>query len=67
VYLEGGQLYRDNGRVFAREDGSDLSPEAVTKTFRRLTTATSLRTMRLNDLRHVAASLMISSGADIAW
>jgi len=66
VYLEGGQLYRDNGRVFAREDGSDLSPEAVTKTFRRLTTATSLRTVRLNDLRHVAASLMISSGADIA-
>jgi len=58
--------YRDNGRVFAREDGSDVSPEAVTKTFRRLATATGLPTMRLHDLRHVAASLMISSGADIA-
>ena len=43
-----------------------MSPEAVTKTFRRLATATGLRTMRLHDLRHVAASLMISSGADIA-
>lgn len=61
-----GAAYRDNGRVFAREDGSDVSPEAVTKTFRRLATATGLRTMRLHDLRHVAASLMISSGADIS-
>ena len=61
-----GAAYQDNNRVFAREDGSDVSPEAVTKTFRRLATATGLRTMRLHDLRHVAASLMISSGADIA-
>ena len=61
-----GTAYQDNGRVFAREDGSDLSPESVTKTFRRLATSTGLRPMRLHDLRHVAASLMISSGADIA-
>src|SRR5665647_1402306 len=26
-----GAAYRDNDRVFAREDGSDVSPEAVTK------------------------------------
>jgi hypothetical protein len=39
-----------------------VSPEAVTKTFGRLATAAGLRTMRLNDLRHVAASLMISWG-----
>lgn len=61
-----GAAYQDSGRVFARADGSDLSPEAVTKTFRRLATSTGLPTMRLHDLRHVAASLMISSGADIA-
>jgi len=35
-----GAAYRDNDRVFAREDGSDVSPEVVTKTFRRLATAT---------------------------
>jgi integrase len=58
--------YRDNDRVFAREDGSDVSPEAVAKTFRFLATATGLRSMRLHDLRPVAASLMNSSGADIA-
>ena len=61
-----GTAYQENGRVFARGDGSDLSPESVTKTFRRLATSTGLRPMRLHDLRHVAASLMISSGADIA-
>jgi integrase len=55
-----GAAYRDNGRVFAREDGSDLSPEAVTKTFRRLATSTGLPTMRLHDLRHVAASLILA-------
>jgi hypothetical protein len=38
-----GAAYRDNGRVFAREDGSDVSPEAVTKTFRRLATPSSWR------------------------
>jgi len=61
-----GAAYQDNGRVFAREDGSDVSPETVTKTFGRLAKAAGLRSMRLHDLRHVAASLMISSGADIA-
>jgi integrase len=60
-----GSTYRDNGRALAREDGSDLSSEAVTKTFRQLATSTGKRTMRLHDLRHVTASLMISSGADI--
>ena len=60
------EAYRDNGRVFAREDGSDLSPEAVSKTFARLARAVRLPPMRLHDLRHVAASLMIATGANMA-
>jgi integrase len=52
--------------VFAREDGSDLHAELVTKTFARLVKSSGLRRVRLNDLRHGAASLMLAGGVDVA-
>ncbi len=61
-----GAAYIDRGRVFAREDGTDLAPEGVTKTFARLVKAAGLRPVRLHDLRHGAASLMIAGGVDLA-
>jgi len=61
-----GSGYRDHDRVFAREDGTDLSPEMVTKTFARLVRRAGLRPQRLHDLRHLQASLMIAAGVDIA-
>jgi len=61
-----GPGYRDDCRVFAREDGSDLVPSSVTKLFGSLTAAAGLRPVRLHDLRHGAASLMISAGVDVA-
>jgi integrase len=64
--LQWGSGYTDSDRVFAREDGTDLSPGQVTKTFTRLSAAAGLRQVRLHDLRHGAASLMLAGGADIA-
>jgi integrase len=64
--LRWGSGYTGSDRVFAREDGSDLSPGQVTKTFTRLSEAAGLRQVRLHDLRHGAASLMLAGGADIA-
>ena len=64
--LAWGAAYIDGGRVFTREDGSDLAPEGVTKTFARLVKAAGLRPVRLHDLRHGAASLMIAGGVDLA-
>jgi integrase len=61
-----GSGYTDNDRVFAREDGNDLSPGQVTKVFNRLITAAGLRPVRLHDLRHGAASLMLAGGVDVA-
>ncbi|WP_222262501.1 tyrosine-type recombinase/integrase [Modestobacter marinus] len=52
--------------MFAREDGSDLVPSDVTKVFTRLLAAAGVRRVRLHDLRHGAASLMLAGGADIA-
>ncbi len=61
-----GPAHRDSGRVFTREDGEDLTPSQVTKVFARLSSAAGLRPIRLHDLRHGAASLMLAGGADIA-
>ena len=53
------------GRVFAREDGSDLTPEQVTKTFARLVKAAGVRPQRLDDLRHLSASFDALAGVPI--
>ncbi|MDE0571879.1 site-specific integrase [Demequina sp. B12] len=56
----------DTGRVFTREDGTDLHPDYVSKTFARLARRAGLRVMRFHDLRHGAASLLLAAGTDIA-
>jgi integrase len=61
-----GSGYTDSDRVFAREEGTDLAPAQVTKTFARLAEAAGLRQIRPHDLRHGAASLMLAGGVDVA-
>jgi integrase len=61
-----GSAYVDHGLVFAREDGNPLPLDVVTKRFRELAVAAGLRPIRLHDLRHGAASMMLASGLDIA-
>jgi len=63
---EYGSAYVDGGLVFAKEGGEPLSPEYVTKTFKRLAVAAGLRPIRLHDLRHGAASLRLAAGVEIA-
>lgn len=63
-----GDAYTDHGLVFCREDGSPLSPGNVTELFHRLTDSvrmpdgSKLRRVRLHDLRHGQASLMLAAG-----
>lgn len=61
-----GEAYTDHGLVFAREDGAPLHPETVTKRFRALALEAGLRPVRLHDLRHGAASLMIAGGVSLS-
>jgi integrase len=61
-----GSAYSDHGLVFAREDGTPMKPETVTKRFKALQAEHSLRAIRLHDLRHGRASLLLASGTDIA-
>jgi integrase len=60
-----GEAYNDEGLVFASEGGGILSPERVTKRFTKLSNAAGVRTIRLHDLRHGAASLMLAAGVPV--
>lgn len=61
-----GPAYEDQGLVFARENGAPLRPEYVTRRFVALSKAAGLRQVRLHDLRHGAASLMLAAGVPMA-
>ncbi len=60
-----GPAWQDTGRVFTNEDGSWLHPGKVTDMFERLVALSGLPPIRLHDLRHVAATLLLAAGADL--
>jgi integrase len=64
--LDWGLGYEDNGLVFAKENGTILRPEWVLKRFHELSAAAELPQVRLHDLRHLAATLMLAAGVPIA-
>jgi integrase len=61
-----GSMYVEHGLVFAREDGLPLAPEQVTRTFAQLVKSAGVRPLRLHDLRHGRASMLLATGVDIA-
>ena len=61
-----GSTWDEHGLVFCREDGSPLSPEIVTRLFGRLSANAGLRRVRLHDLRHGQASLLLAAGVPLA-
>ncbi|MEE1786989.1 tyrosine-type recombinase/integrase [Streptomyces sp. SP17BM10] len=62
---EWGDAWQNTGRIFTQEDGSLLHPGKVSDLFERLVEAAGLPPIRLHDLRHVAATLMLAAGVDI--
>jgi integrase len=63
---EWGPAYSDHGLVFPREDGTPWPPERLTKVFGKLVADSGLRRIRLHDLRHGQASLMLAAGVPMA-
>jgi integrase len=61
-----GEAYSDHGLVFARQDGTPIPPERVTKRFAELVKSAGLRPVRLHDLRHGQASLLLAAGVPLA-
>jgi integrase len=55
----------DNAYVFDRADGTAYDPGPLSLHFARLVKRAKLEHVRLHDLRHSAATLMLASGADL--
>lgn len=60
--LKAGPAWQDHDLVFERGDGTVLHPNVVTHTFPRLARRHGLPVIRLHDLRHTAATLMLANG-----
>ena len=65
--LAWGAGWIDSGRIFTREDGSELTPDWVSEHFERLTFAAGLPPIRFHDLRHGAATLSLAAGTDMKY
>jgi integrase len=60
--LAAGESWEDTGFVFVDELGRPYRPELISRRFGKLAAAAGLRPIRLHDLRHTAASLMLAAG-----
>ncbi|MFF5992603.1 site-specific integrase [Prauserella flavalba] len=63
--LKLGDAWVDSGRVFTKPDGSQLRPSWIGDRFEKLRVAAGLPPIRLHDLRHVAATLMLAAKVDM--
>ena len=60
-----GDAWADSGFEFTDELGSPLHPAAVTDAFHMLAYLAGLPPIRLHDLRHGAATLLLAAGHDM--
>lgn len=59
---EAGGDWHERGLIFPSRNGTPFNPGAVQEEFRRVLDAAGLPRIRFHDLRHTAASLMLSHG-----
>ena len=62
LWAQLGRELRDDEFVFARVDGKPLDPSMVTRTFAKMIRKADLPPIRLHDLRHTHATLMLKAG-----
>jgi integrase len=62
-----GVAYQDHGLVFARDDGTPVHPQFVSRHLDVLIRQTGVRRLHFHELRHTAATLMFEAGADIKY
>jgi integrase len=60
----GGQREREHDLVF-HQGGQPLRPRKIKVEFRRLLAAAGIRSIRLYDLRHTAATLAVAAGVSV--
>ena len=57
--------YEAENLVFCREDGSPLRPDSITHAFARFAKKAGMKGLRLHDLRHTHASLLMAQGVHL--
>jgi integrase len=57
-----GDAWADTGLVFCAEDGTAKHPGGYSRDFRQLVKAAGLPRVRLHDLRHTHATLLLEAG-----
>jgi integrase len=62
--LKAGSNWKERGIVFPNKHGNFLREEVVMNRFHKLLEQAGLPTMRLHDLRHSAASILLASGVN---
>ena len=60
-----GETYRDNGLVFPGPFGDPFDPDALTHRFEKLTRKAGVAHVRLHDLRHFHATLLLQAGTHL--
>ena len=60
--LKAGEKWQEHGLVFCNTYGSYLNPDALLAQFHRLLEKVGLPRMRLHDLRHSAATILLGKG-----
>ena len=63
--LVGPAVYQDNDLVFARPDGTPTNPDAFSQSFDRLLARGTQPRIRLHDLRHTHASILLKAGVPV--
>ena len=62
--LAAGDKWQDRGFVFTSGFGTPLDPRNVTREFKALLRAGNLPNIRLHDLRHSCATLLLAQGVN---
>jgi integrase len=62
---EAGSQWQDHDLVFCNQYGSFLRPDRVRKQFQKLLAEAGLPHMRFHDLRHSAATILLSMGVPV--
>jgi integrase len=60
-----GELHQDHGLTFSRPEGSPLHPDFFSQSFERLVARSGLPAIRLHDLRHTHATLLLRAGVPV--
>jgi integrase len=66
--LKTGRAWHDNDFIFCNDDGSSINAENLYhRRFKRIIKKAGLRSIRIHDLRHTFASILIAAGHNIKY